>query len=722
MPGDASDASVDADMESVTDTSCDKHPAVNNSFSSDVPSESNLSTICNTSNINTSNSISNTTTTTTNTDLVNIKSTVLRFPGHTSHTTSGTAALSTNNNVNNNTALTQQQLSANTQQKPPHTPSQGGPILPTSTPLYHAPLQQSSPGPTPPYYPQSSTTSPLSTLSPQQLQSVQLQSVQLQPCPAAIVEGTSVISRLPGMYVYPGVGSTPAGASPVISSPIRPAGPVRSVTPATSKQSSSSANPSIGGGASPLPQSTPLASLPGSVGKTGVSCGVPNTSAKTSNGSGGGASGGEEDPRSPAYSDISDAADAPPGVEGDPVGVTTQVERRVGDPPNKGDQLLLQPPPPPYVGLGVYGGFENPYPGQGGPFLLRYPTHPVLGGKSDPSKDIKSGDEKKETDLGKFPVGGTPFPSGMYPYAGGLGPPPHYTADPYYAHLAAAHAAAVAPPSDVLPPKEGAQSPGMPGQTDKAHNLPSGLSPVGYRSTHPLDPRLLPPLMPGGLPLLPPPPIDKDMNSQSKDGKSLDGSKPDGGNDSVKNNGLPPPTNTSSFYPTPPGFPNAYAFDAFRAMTSGLPSHFPPSPFLPPGIRYSPHTPTPEDLTRSSSNSTSTPPPAQYPHNLTPQKLAELHDRALANSPSTNQHTQSPNKANNQKDANNGNPSSGPCTQTPLADGTKVATHFSAYHQLMGNPYQPPPAHHYAGLSLGAIRAPTEDANIALVDVICLLP
>lgn len=633
----------------------------------------------------------------------------------------------------------QQTVPQHHQQQQPQPPGHC-PTTPQQQSIYHSSIQQQppppsnqaySPVPGPPYqaangtYPPPAPTptsqpshSPLSTLSPQQLQALQ--------CPPSISDNAhggspSVIARLPPpppshqMYVYPpnsGSSSPHRSSAPQTTSqcmtrppPGGQSGPIRAViqqnrqpntqisnTPPTSVLSS--ASPRLAG--PPItPHSTPLTSLPGS--------GPKNGSQKN-----GRDSGEEEDPRSPAYSDISDAADAPP-VDSDATN-GNQVDRRENT--SKPDQMLLQPAPPPYVGLGVYGGFDGAYTGQS-PFLLRYPAHSLA--KPD-CKDGKPGEDKKDSsEPVKFPSGQSPFPSGMYPYAAGLGPPPHYTSDPYYAHLAAAaHSVSGAPPPspvgapDGHPPKEGTASPNVSVPSDKAPSLPNA-----YRPQHPMDPRLLQPIIPGGLPLLPQ--VDKPMgpdgvsSGSTKDKQISDTSKTDSSNDSNKVPGreqMSPSTNASSFYQTPPGFPAAYAFEHYRAaaIAATIPSHFPTSSYnIPPQLRYPPITSAPEDLTRSSSSATSTPPPPspQYaPHNLTPHKLTELHDRV-----SSNVHQSSPNKgASGPANKDSSKPSTPTSSVAPLPglDGSKpppgLPSHFSPshYHQLLSSQY---PSHHYAGTS-----------------------
>ncbi|KAA0202444.1 hypothetical protein HAZT_HAZT006297, partial [Hyalella azteca] len=125
------------------------------------------------------------------------------------------------------------------------------------------------------------------------------------------------------------------------------------------------------------------------------------------------------------------------------------------------------------------------------------------------------GDEKKEAqDSTNFQAGPPSFPGGLYPYAGGLAPPPHYTSDPYYAHLAhSLPPVAQAAPVDVSHPSSKEVS-GLPVPNLSAPKLGSG-SP--YQAS--LDPRLLHPLLSTGLPLPVrlPHPVD---NSHSKDGEA----------------------------------------------------------------------------------------------------------------------------------------------------------------------------------------------------------
>lgn len=248
-------------------------------------------------------------------------------------------------------------------------------------------------------------------------------------------------------------------------------------------------------------------------------------------------SGEDEDPRSPAYSDISDAADAPP--EGD-ASSANSADRK--DSTGKPDPLLMQAAPPSYVGLGVYGGFDSSFPGHS-PYLLRYnANHPL--GKPESKEGGKPGEEKKEnSDNPSFPAAQNSFPSGMYPYAGGLAPPPHYTSDPYYAHLA--HSV---PPSatsvDVSHPssKEGSGAPPVGGVPP-----PKLPAPGPYPAT-PLDPRLLHPLLSAGLPIPVglPHSVDKSHSNEQDAGPLSLENKIDTSTESDKNRDVAPPSDAPS--------------------------------------------------------------------------------------------------------------------------------------------------------------------------------
>ena len=646
------------------------------------------------------------------------------------------------------------------QQAAPHGPSAAHPQAPPSqlgTPVsqpsvFHPSIQQQQ---TPPFttipgtqssiYPVNSVYgspsqpvtahSPLSTLSPQQLQSLQ--------CPAPTAEiphnPQSVIAKIPApahqMYVYPpnsGASSphrppVPQTSQTISNTAIRPA-PVPGVVRAPIQQQTRLPNPQIAStpptnvlpssprltGPPLTPQSTPLSSLPGSATKTGPKSGRESA---------------DDDPRSPAYSDISDAADAP-GGEGDGAN-GVQPERREDNP--KPDQLLLQAPPP-YVGLSMYPGFDGSFSVQS-PYVLRYPPHPLL---KPEQKDGKSGDEKKDgPDTAKFPPGQSPFPAGVYPYGTSL-PPPHYTNDPYYAHLA--HP--VPPPPIQQETNHGPNKDAPPSSSDASSQVDKSLpvpQPNAYRPPHSVDPRLVgkegppagteaaaqqdkqfslqnayrqPPsldprliLAATGIPILSQ--VDKshtnDASAAGKDGKAnSDGNKPENTDSSKTGNRDPPVTAPGGvFYQAPPGF-SPFGFD-YRAMAA----HFPPQPYLPQQLRY---PPAPEDLTRSP-NSTSTPPPppasSQYaPHNLTPHKIIDIHER----SPSTcisSIHQPSPGKPSTPQSQISKDSNSKPATPTPSVGGpiphleskpSALPAHFNHYHQLLNTYPHPPPAHHYAGL------------------------
>ncbi|XP_018009169.1 zinc finger protein 609 isoform X2 [Hyalella azteca] len=347
--------------------------------------------------------------------------------------------------------------------------------------------------------------------------------LQNSSCPNSEETHSSVIARLPQapthpMYYYPpnslgllrpglsqsssvqGMPGTTIRSNPVIrpgimGSAVQARQPVPHVISNAPASISSAPRPTL---LLSTPQSTQLSTLPGSPH-------VKNGTSKTSR-----ESGEDEDPRSPAYSDISDAADAP-SIEGE-ASNNNPVDRK--DNPVKPDQLLIQPSGP-FVGIGaVYGQYESSFPPHS-PYLLRYnPTHP-MSKQPEMKENCKVGDEKKEAqDSTNFQAGPPSFPGGLYPYAGGLAPPPHYTSDPYYAHLAhSLPPVAQAAPVDVSHPSSKEVS-GLPVPNLSAPKLGSG-SP--YQAS--LDPRLLHPLLSTGLPLPVrlPHPVD---NSHSKDGEA----------------------------------------------------------------------------------------------------------------------------------------------------------------------------------------------------------
>ena len=684
-----------------------------------TPSENDSSnTAANTNSSNKGNSNSNINSSNSNNDSDLVKSTVLRYPGQQQQQPqSSQSNASTNNNnsssSNNTGTITPnnlgqghsthpsqqgnphqpnliashsgisnqpqksqtQQNSPATSQHPPLQSSIGGPPgTPTSQPVFHpqnpgtpyashpgVPGNSHYPPPTgngsftasSPTQVPTSAHSPLTTLSPQQLQSLQC------PPPTSEISPPSVIARLPPpthpMYVYP-PNSTPSSphrsqvsqGSPMPNSPassIRPQATLRGVV-----QPGRLPNPTPQMAASPRhsvpptgpPQSTSLGSLPG----------TPNSTNNKAN-KNGRESGGEDDPRSPAYSDISDAADAPPSEGETPNGSVVASDRR--DEAPKADSMLLQPPAPSFIGLGVYGGLDgsNPFSGQN-PYLVRYPGHPPQM-KQDPKDSSKPGDDKRDggQDPPKFGPGQSPFPTGVYPYGAGL--PPHYTSDPYYAHLASGPppmpgGAPVDPNHPTNKENSGSSAP-----ADKPPN--SIASP--YRA-HAMDPRILhQPLLPhGAMPGLPAP-LDKQGQDGGKDAKNDSKSDgPDGLNKGQRGPGdQPPPSSSAPFYPSHPAFP-PYSFDAYRLAAAGLPnSHYSPA-YLPQQLRFPIPPAAPEDLTRSSAsaNNTSTPPPSssasvpppqQYaPHNLTPHKLMDMHAAAERGGPQLppGMHQPSPNK------------------------------------------------------------------------------
>ncbi|KAF2361361.1 Zinc finger C2H2-type [Trinorchestia longiramus] len=313
-------------------------------------------------------------------------------------------------------------------------------------------------------------------------------SMQNPSCPGGENIHSSVIARLPTpshpMYYYPpntsalGIQAGAIRPNPVVrpgvlgsSVQVRPPAPhvIANTTPV-----SSSPRPTI---LLSTPENSHIASLPGSPL-------VKNGANKTTR-----ENGEEEDPRSPAYSDISDAADAP-SMDGE-ASNSNSTDRK--DNQGKPEQLLIQPGSS-FVGLNVYGGFENSFSGHS-PYILRYnPSHSL--NKLESKENCKTGEEKKEVqESTNFQPSQTSFPSGMYPYAGGLAPPPHYTSDPYYAHLA--HSMPGVPPASSVdvnhpPNKDGTGA----NVSLSAPKLGSGGP---YQAS--LDPRILHPLLSTGLPM-----------------------------------------------------------------------------------------------------------------------------------------------------------------------------------------------------------------------------
>nr|XP_053634613.1 nascent polypeptide-associated complex subunit alpha, muscle-specific form-like isoform X1 [Cherax quadricarinatus] len=381
-----------------------------------------------------------------------------------------------------------------------------------------------------------------------------------------------------------------------------------------------------------------------------------------------------EDARSPAYSDISDANDTAPVLDGDSNNKNMQDDKKPELP------LGAQPYPP----YGMY--YPSPY-GQPPPFLIPpiQPPPSTTPGKEGDNKDVKdkTGDSDKRDTL--------PPPSSSE-YLNKIPPqylyPSHYLYNPSYSDpfLREAQIYKEAEGKDLVQVREGDKgptdlsrsAPGLPGtvssvvpkdklgvtkdkQTEnhailkEPHEL-KGQLPVDKRPfdeptiayRYPFDQRLPLQTQPQdkagdkamGIPKPSPPaplssprvvstpPAGSINNKDDRDKKSEN--KNEGVKPTMETTGPPPPPTSTAYFPSFPYSPLPY--DPYRPMVPSLtmPAGYPPPHYLaPPGMvpRF-PLTPavsnTPEDLSRGGSSGAMIHPSHLY----SSHKIHELQERA----------------------------------------------------------------------------------------------